>query len=428
MFYLKITIFLSVFVTFVFSQITCNSSQSCPESMPCCSQYGVCGSGSSCLGGCDPSFSFKPYACMPMPICQNSVTNFDNYRSQIASSSSFLGDPSKATWVSDGYPLDYPEEQALILAMPKDSAGTVISSTRYIWYGKVTATLKTSHLGGVVTAFILFSNIKDEIDFEFVGAALTTVQTNFYFEGILNYTNGANISASNTFENYHVYEVDWQEDYIKWSVDGVVGRTLYKNQTWNATSKVYQFPQTPSRIQFSIWPGGNATNAVGTIQWAGGLVNWNAPDLTDPGYYYAILKSVSIECYSPPANTVITGNKSYSYDHTGDWLQNGISITDDNTILGSIEDSGLDASKSSSSSSSSTSTGTHSTHNSKGHTKSSSAQTDVSTSNPSQATGFIQNTASASVGGGNINAVNPLNFHITKWLCIVAYTLLGTFI
>lgn len=36
----------------------------------------------------------------------------------------------------------------------------------------------------MVTAFILMSDVKDEIDFEFVGTDLEAAQSNFYFQGI----------------------------------------------------------------------------------------------------------------------------------------------------------------------------------------------------------------------------------------------------
>jgi beta-glucanase (GH16 family) len=70
--------------------------------------------------------------------------------------------------------------------MPPNSVGTLLASTHYVWYGKITAKLKTSRGAGVVTAFILLSDVKDEIDFEFVGVELDTAQTNFYFQGITN--------------------------------------------------------------------------------------------------------------------------------------------------------------------------------------------------------------------------------------------------
>ena len=72
----------------------------------------------------------------------------------------------------------------LLLTMAPDSVGTVVSSTHYLWYGKVSATLKTSRGKGVVSAFILFSPVKDEIDYEWVGVNLHNVQSNYYFQGI----------------------------------------------------------------------------------------------------------------------------------------------------------------------------------------------------------------------------------------------------
>ena len=35
--------------------------------------------------------------------------------------------------------------------MPANSAGSVIMSTEYVWYGKISATIKTSRDQGVVT-------------------------------------------------------------------------------------------------------------------------------------------------------------------------------------------------------------------------------------------------------------------------------------
>jgi beta-glucanase (GH16 family) len=40
------------------------------------------------------------------------------------------------------------------MTMPANSAGTVLMSTIYMWYGKVSATVKTSRDQGVVTAFM----------------------------------------------------------------------------------------------------------------------------------------------------------------------------------------------------------------------------------------------------------------------------------
>lgn len=94
----------------------------------------------------------------------------------------YLGDASTTDWVSDGNALIY--ENNLLLTMAPDTVGTVISTASYMWYGNVKATLKTSRDAGVVTAFILFSDVRDEIDYEFVGTELTTAQTNYYWQGV----------------------------------------------------------------------------------------------------------------------------------------------------------------------------------------------------------------------------------------------------
>ena len=46
-------------------------------------------------------------------------------------------------------------------------------------------TVKTGRWGGVVTAFITMSDIKDEIDWEFPGAKTTEGQSNFFWQGVI---------------------------------------------------------------------------------------------------------------------------------------------------------------------------------------------------------------------------------------------------
>lgn len=106
---------------------------------------------------------------------------WDNLDSTV-SNTKYLGDASSADWVYSGEPLA--SNGALVLTMPPKSVGTLVASTHYVWYGKVSAKLKTSRGQGVVTAFILLSDVKDEIDFEFVGVDLNHAQTNYYFQGI----------------------------------------------------------------------------------------------------------------------------------------------------------------------------------------------------------------------------------------------------
>lgn len=331
----------------------CSTSSQCPESAPCCSTYGECGVGAYCLGGCDPKSSFSLDSCVPAPVCQDRSMKMNSLK-RVADIGDYLGDPSEADWVAQGEPLIFNDN--LLLTMPKDSVGTVLSSTVYMWYGNVKAKFKSSRGPGVVTAFILFSDVKDEIDYEFVGVDLETAQTNYYFQGITNYENSANISVSDTFNNFHEYEVRWTPDQIEWLIDGQVGRITKKADTWNETSQNFEYPQTPARVQLSLWPGGLASNAKGTIDWAGGEINWDHSDIKNYGYFFATVSEVDIECYNaktPPGTNL---NKSYYYNNirgTNDTVVD----SDKDTILASLQGTGTDmdkgkkkASKSSSSS------------------------------------------------------------------------------
>lgn len=139
--------------------------------------------------------SFSLEACVPAPVCQDKKYKLNSIAS-VADINDYLGDPSKADWVAQGEPVAYGGN--VLLTMPKGSVGTVMASTTYMWYGNVKARMKTSRGRGVVTAFILLSDVKDEIDYEFVGVDLKTAQTNFYFQGIPNCKSRANCGLSDT--------------------------------------------------------------------------------------------------------------------------------------------------------------------------------------------------------------------------------------
>ena len=72
------------------------------------------------------------------------------------------------------------------LTMAEGTVGTLLASTFYVWYGKICATMSTSQGQGVVTAFIMMSDVKDEIDFEFIGNDVNNAQSNWYSQGVTN--------------------------------------------------------------------------------------------------------------------------------------------------------------------------------------------------------------------------------------------------
>ncbi|CAG5165495.1 uncharacterized protein ALTATR162_LOCUS6802 [Alternaria atra] len=321
----------------------CSKDSHCPQDTPCCSLYGDCGVGAFCLGGCDPLMSHSFDSCVPGPVCKSGKYSLDSL-DDVQTIDKYLGDASKINWQSQGMPTIYTDpktkEKSTLLTMAQGTVGTLLASTYYVWYGKICSKLSTAQGKGVVTAFILMSDVKDEIDFEWVGVDTSHVQSNFYSQGVTVYTNGENLTVpdANTVETMHEYCVDWKEDTLTWSINGKNQRTLERDSTWNKTSGRYDYPQTPARIMLSLWPAGLPTNEKGTIDWAGGEIDWNSPYMTN-GYYAARFQEVTVECYDPPEGAQIKGKKTYKYtDEAG--TNNTVAITDDVVVLGSLMGTG----------------------------------------------------------------------------------------
>lgn len=146
---------------------------------------------------------------------------------------------------------------------------------------------------------------------------------------------------SDSFANWHEYEIRWTPDQIEWVIDGEVGRVKKRSETFNKTTNQFEYPQTPARVQLSIWPGGAESNAQGTIDWAGGVIDWNGEDIKRNGYYYATFGEITVECYNADSPPGTNKRKSYIYNDlrsTNDTVED----TDRNTILASFAATGLD--------------------------------------------------------------------------------------
>ncbi|KAF2748251.1 glycoside hydrolase family 16 protein [Sporormia fimetaria CBS 119925] len=313
------------------------NGQLCPDFAPCCGLYNDCGVGAFCVQGCDPVHSHSLGACVPNPQCKGGNYKL-NSLSDVQTIDKYLGDASKINWVSQGRPVLY--EDSILLTMAEGTVGTLLSSTHYVWYGKICAKMTTSQGKGVVTAFIMMSDAKDEIDFEWVGVDTENAQSNYYALGVTDYTNGRNLSVSNTVNNVHEYCIDWKPEELKWLIDGNEMRSVKRSDTWNETSKRFDYPQTPSRVMLSLWPAGLPSNEKGTIEWAGGEIDWNSPYMQN-GYYYAMVQSVSVECYKPPSGAKGNGDKSYIYtDRSG--TEGSVERSNKQVILGSLYATGED--------------------------------------------------------------------------------------
>jgi len=292
----------------------CNATSPCPSSAPCCSEFGFCGTGAFCLGGCNPFASKALDSCRPEPLCKDSTFTFTDQSRILSNYTLFDGNSSKYDWVIDKGSIQN-NNGAVAVILTEANGGTRLSSTRYVHYGTITATLKTGRWGGVVTAFITMSDIKDEIDWEFPGSTTTQAQSNFFWQGIIptDKTNGATHNGlSDTYSNFHDYTIDWQPDTLTFSIDGKAVRTVKKSDTVDSNG-VAHYPTTPSRVQLSIWPAGIAGTAPGTVTWAGGMINWADADYKAAGQFYALVKSVTIKCTNAQPVSASSNITSYVY-------------------------------------------------------------------------------------------------------------------
>lgn len=111
------------------------------------------------------------------------------------------------------------------------------------------------------------------------------------------------------------------------------------------------FPQTPARVQLSLWPAGLPSNGQGTVDWAGGLVDWNSQDIQSNGYYYATFESITVSCYNATSSPGTNKGVSYKYngytgtndtvvDGTDPTVLSSFLATGTNKTLGAVASSG----------------------------------------------------------------------------------------
>lgn len=68
---------------------------------------------------------------------------------------------------------------------------------------------------------------------------------------------------------------------------------------------------------YSIWPAGINGSAPGTIDWAGGMINWNDPDYTAAGGHFSnLISSITINCSDPTPLPVNANSYVYGANDT----------------------------------------------------------------------------------------------------------------
>lgn len=139
------------------------------------------------------------------------------------------------------------------------TSAAIASRTRYR-FGRFSIELRPAKCQGVVTGFFLHRNApRQEIDIEFPGNDTTKMLINVYYNPGIDGTKleygyrGTPVSIELGFDandDYHLYEIEWQENRIVWRVDGCV---VHQRQQWNPTP----VPDLPMELNANLW----ATNS-----------------------------------------------------------------------------------------------------------------------------------------------------------------------
>lgn len=241
-----------------------------------------------------------------------------------------------------GTTLEYDNEKGAVFKIESEGQAPTITSTKYIFFGKVDVWVQASVGTGVVTSFVLQSDDLDEIDWEWLGGDTTQVQTNYFSKGdTTTYDRGGYSSVANPQSQMHKYTIDWTADALNWLIDDVVVRTLTYDDAKGGTT----YPQTPMQIKLGTWVAGGADSPEGTVEWAGGYTDFSqAPFI---GYY----QKISITDYANGAKNAV----SYSYDGTSGTYESIKIVTGDGSTASETSSSSSSSSSSKSSVSSSTS-------------------------------------------------------------------------
>ena len=174
-------------------------------------------------------------------------------------------------WNSTANPINYGDNGAEFTIAQQGQSPTV-QTNFYLFFGQVEVIAKTSKGQGIVSSIVLQSMDLDEVDWEFIGGNSTFVETNFFSKGNqTDYGNANWYDIGDTQDTWRNYTLDWSKEKLDWIVDGNVIRTL----TYEDANNGAKFPQTPCDVRLGTWAGGDPKQPKGTIDWAGGEVDYD---------------------------------------------------------------------------------------------------------------------------------------------------------
>ncbi|KAL8377997.1 hypothetical protein RB595_008607 [Gaeumannomyces hyphopodioides] len=168
----------------------------------------------------------------------------------------------------------------------------------YIWYGRVDFDLQAAPGRGVITSAALKPDQGEGAHWGWSGNDFGQdeglVQTNVPNSGMTGSGDPRIWGAvDNPQGSVHTYSIHWTPEKIDWLIDGNLVNTRLAA---DAEKDGDPFPQTPSKVQFGVWAGGDTSNGPDVVDWAGGQTD------TQGGPYAAYLRNISITNYNPARN------------------------------------------------------------------------------------------------------------------------------
>lgn len=235
---------------------------------------------------CDP----LNVTCPPDPALGTSHTfNFN--------SSSVLGQGFDTTAGTVGY-----GDNGLEFTVAKKGDTPTVVSKFYIFWGSVSVVMRTAKGQGIISTIVLLSDDRDEVDWEMMGGNATYAESNYFGKGNDTTFDRADYHLANSDlrDNFHNYTTHWTQSELQWWLDGNLVRTLQYGDALGGAN----YPQTPMTVRLGIWAGGDPSEQQGTIDWAGGVTNY------DDGPFTMYVQSATVNDFS--------SGKQYEYNgHSG---------------------------------------------------------------------------------------------------------------
>ncbi|KAL0938597.1 extracellular cell wall glucanase crf1 allergen asp f9 [Colletotrichum truncatum] len=170
----------------------------------------------------------------------------------------------------------------------KQGDGPGLETPWFFLFGRLEVKLKAASGVGIASTVTLESDDFDEVTWEWLGGKTSEVLTSYSANKDANAAHSVSAPQSTS----HTYAIDWSKEAISWFIDGALIRTVNAADV----SRGGSFPQTPMRVSLDIWAPGDPRNSQGSIDFAGGVVDYKK------GPFTFTVESVSVTNANPAAS------------------------------------------------------------------------------------------------------------------------------